>query len=64
MTTKNHPTIPAKFAGKWIAWDTAAHRIIASGRTFATVRKAARTKIKHEPQMMKVPRGLYVGLGV
>ena len=65
MTQQDHnPIIPGRFAGKWIAWDAQSKRIIASGRTFAEVRKAARAKNDHEPQMMKVPRGLFVGMGV
>jgi hypothetical protein len=34
-------TVDAKYGGKWIAWDDAAARIVASGETLQSVREQA-----------------------
>ncbi len=55
------PIVPREFAGKWVAWDRLHKKIIASGRTFAEVRREAKAAGESRPELMKVPRGLFVG---
>lgn len=50
------PTVPIEFAGKWIAWDHAMTRIIASGETLAEVIQAAEQAGEVDPLVDKVPR--------
>ena len=58
---KRPPAIPKKYAGKWIAWSQRGTRIVASGRTFAVTRQAARDKGEVQPVFEKVPPGLFAG---
>ena len=37
MAAIQHPTVPIEYAGKWIAWDHAMTRIVASGTAPAEV---------------------------
>lgn len=49
------PRVPSEYAGKWIAWDHAHTRIIASGRTFRQARRKALQAGENDPLMDKVP---------
>jgi hypothetical protein len=55
MSNIKHPTVPKEYAGKWIAWDHAMTRIIASGTTLAEVLKAANDVGEPDPVLDKVP---------
>ncbi len=55
------PTPPLEYAGKWIAYDAAKAKIIASGDSFEAAYEAAHATGEAEPVFRKVPRGvLYV----
>lgn len=58
---KRLPTIPKKYLGKWIVWNTADTKIIASGRTFSEANRAAKESGEKEPSLMKVHRGRFIG---
>ena len=58
---KKPSAVPRKYLGKWIAWDNEATKIIASGETFAAVRKAATKTAERDPLLENIPRGLVVG---
>ncbi|HLD26007.1 MAG TPA: DUF5678 domain-containing protein [Candidatus Andersenbacteria bacterium] len=45
-----------KYGGKWIAWDHHSRKVIASGRTFEAVHKAALKTGEKDPIFQKVPR--------
>lgn len=47
--------IPAKFRGKWIAWDANHTTVVASGESLSEVRKKAIKKGEPKPWMYKVP---------
>jgi hypothetical protein len=49
------PIVPKKYAGKWIAWDFAQTKIIASGRTFEETHKAAKATGESRPVLVKTP---------
>jgi hypothetical protein len=55
MPEKKHPTVPKEYAGKWIAWDHAMTRIVASGGTPAEVLKAAKEAGEPDPVLGKSP---------
>jgi hypothetical protein len=48
-------TVPKEFAGKWIAWDFARSRIVASGRTLIEAKRAAESLGETHPVLAKVP---------
>jgi len=54
-SVKKAPLVPKKYAGKWVAWNHEHTHIIASARTFAAARSAARTKGESDPLLDKVP---------
>ena len=58
---KKLPIIPKKYLGKWIVWNTADTKIIASGRTFLEANRAAKESGEKEPSLMKVHRGRFIG---
>jgi len=62
---KASPVVPKEYAGKWIAWDRKERTIIASGRTFAEVKRAAEQAGEAKPLLEKVPRAdvRFVGSG-
>jgi hypothetical protein len=47
--------VPAEFAGKWVAWDAAHERIIASARTLEEVCQAADEAGEDDALFEKVP---------
>ena len=49
-------TITKEYAGKWIAWNSAGTRIIASARTLAEAKTAAEKLGEPKPVFEKVPR--------
>jgi hypothetical protein len=49
------PIVPIEYAGLWIAWDKERSTIVASGKTFAEVRRAAQRAGETEPLFDKVP---------
>jgi hypothetical protein len=55
-TNLTHPTVPIEYAGKWIAWDHAMTRIVASGTTLAEVMDAAKKAGETDPVFGKAPR--------
>jgi hypothetical protein len=55
MPEIKHPVVPKEFAGKWIAWDHAMRRIIASGISPAEVWKAAKETGESDPILAKSP---------
>jgi hypothetical protein len=50
------PRVPKEFAGKWIAWNFQRTTIVASGATFAEVRRAAEITGEPNPIFAKAPR--------
>jgi hypothetical protein len=55
MTDIRHPVVPKEYAGKWIAWDHAMTRIVASGATPAEVLEAAKKTGEANPVLGKSP---------
>jgi hypothetical protein len=55
MSNIPHPTVPKEYAGKWIAWDHAMTRIVASGNSLAEVMDAAKKAGETDPVLSKVP---------
>ena len=49
MADIRHPTVPIEYAGKWIAWDHAMTRIVASGAAPIEVLKAAKNAGENGP---------------
>ena len=58
MSDIRHPTVPKKYAGKWIAWDHSMTRIVASGTTTDEVLEAAKKAGETDPILDKVPLGI------
>ena len=50
------PIVPKQYGGKWIAWDYAGTRIVASGDTLAAAKQAAQIAGDVSPRFEKVPR--------
>lgn len=50
------PVVPKEYAGRWIAWNAAANKIIASGDDLPTVAKKAQAAGEAHPSFEKVPR--------
>jgi hypothetical protein len=55
MSAIQHPTVPLEYAGKWIAWDHAMTRIVASGTSPAEVLAAAKNTGEPSPILGKSP---------
>lgn len=55
MSDIQHPIVPIEYAGKWIAWDHAMTRIIASGTTPVAVLEAAKKTGEPNPILGKSP---------
>ncbi len=55
MSNIQHPTVPIEYAGKWIAWDHAMTRIVASGASLVEVLEAAKKADEADPVIDKVP---------
>jgi hypothetical protein len=53
---RQRPSVPKEFGGKWIAWNSNATRIIASGETLEDCAAAAAQSGEANPQFEKVPR--------
>jgi hypothetical protein len=49
------PIVPKKYAGKWIAWDFAQTKIIASARSYEEASTAAKATGETQPVLEKVP---------
>ncbi len=49
------PTVPIEYAGKWIAWDHAMTRIMASGESPCEVVEAAKKIGEPDPVLDRVP---------
>jgi hypothetical protein len=49
------PIVPKKYAGKWIAYDFAETKIIASGRSYEETLKAAKATGEARPVLVKTP---------
>jgi hypothetical protein len=47
---------PGEYAGRWVAWDSAETRVVASGPTFAEAVRAAAAAGEPAPVVAKVPR--------
>jgi hypothetical protein len=58
------PPVPPEYVGKWIAWDRAETRILASGETFEEVQRAAVAAGESEPVVEKIPPHGYGSLQV
>jgi hypothetical protein len=54
-TSKLPPIVPIEYAGKWIAWDFAETKIIASGRSYEETLKAAEATGEKRPILAKAP---------
>ena len=52
---QQHPTVPIEYAGKWIAWDHAMTRIIASGTSLLEAKEAAHKAGEPDPILGKAP---------
>ena len=55
MSDIQHLTVPIEYAGKWIAWDHAMTRIIASANSLTEVMGAAKKAGESDPVLDKVP---------
>jgi hypothetical protein len=55
MSDIRHPTVPIEYAGKWIAWDHALTRIVASADSLIEVLDAAKKAGELDPILDKVP---------
>ncbi|MEX0613520.1 MAG: DUF5678 domain-containing protein [Pirellulales bacterium] len=55
MSDIKHPTVPIEYAGKWIAWDHAMSRIVASADSLVEVLEAAKKVGENDPVLDKVP---------
>ena len=55
--------VPRKYAGKWIAWDRDATKIIASGESRESVERDAKATGEEKPIVTKVPRGDVLRIG-
>lgn len=55
MSTIQQPAVPKEFAGKWIAWDHAITRIVASGESLVEVIRAAKEAGEPDAVFDKVP---------
>ena len=64
MKPMSHPTVPREYAGKWIAWDHAMTRIVASGNSLAEVLELAKQAGECDPVLDKVPRGILLPIDV
>jgi hypothetical protein len=66
MQDIRHPTVPSEYAGKWIAWNHAMTRIVASGTTPAEVLEAAKKLGESDPVLGKAPRAnvRIIGAGI
>jgi hypothetical protein len=49
------PAVPAKYAGKWLAWDHEETRILAAARTLAEAKSAAEAAGETRPILVKAP---------
>lgn len=49
------PIVPKRYGGKWIAWDYAGTKIVASGDTLAAAKQAAEIAGEVNPRFEKVP---------
>jgi hypothetical protein len=49
------PTVPADYAGKWLAFDHEETRILAARRTFAEAKAAAEEIGEVDPVLVKAP---------
>ena len=55
-SAKHPPTVPKKYAGKWIAWDQGQTRIVASGVTYDEAYQAALDAGEKRPLLAKAPQ--------
>jgi hypothetical protein len=55
MAELRHPIVPLEYAGKWIAWDHAMTRVMASGATPAEVLRTAKEAGEPNPILGKSP---------
>jgi hypothetical protein len=53
--------VPQKYSGQWIAWNRRQTKIVASGRGFSEVRKAALKAGEKDPILEKVPPSNVLG---
>ena len=51
------PKVPKKFSGRWIAWNHALTKIVATGTTFDEALDAAVKLGEPKPFLAKAPRG-------
>ena len=54
--TRSRPPVPKEYSGRWIAWNSSATRIIASGDDLASVVKKAQEAGEAQPSFEKIPR--------
>lgn len=47
--------VPAKYAGKWVAWSGDGITIVASGNTIREAREGAKKKGEEKPWLDKIP---------
>ena len=50
------PTVPKKYAGKWIVWNYQRTKIVASGDSFVEAKQAAAAAGESKPIFAKAPR--------
>ena len=53
--TSETPAVPAKYSGKWLAWDHEETRILAAARTLAEAKAAAEAAGEKRPVLVKAP---------
>jgi hypothetical protein len=58
MSDIRHPVAPKEYAGKWIAWDHAMKRIVASADSLVEVLEAAKEGREIDPVLNRVPLGI------
>ena len=57
MSTVQHsPIVPIELSGQWIAWDFDETKVIASGTSYAEVKRTALATGEPRPVLVKAPQ--------
>ena len=55
-TTESSPIVPIELSGRWIAWDFDETKILASGTSYAEVKRSALATGEPRPVLVKAPQ--------
>ncbi len=58
------PIVPIELSGRWIAWDFDETKVIASGSSYAEVKRSAIATGERRPVLVKAPQAPRVSLVV